>query len=87
MSTSAGVTLAVRHPMLAMWGAAVASFAAADWLLDQRHDGSTFSECVRYLVGPSPTRQALFVAGVYGGATWFAGHILRPLYQEETCAP
>lgn len=61
------------------WAAGIGTIVVIDLALDRRHDGSTLSECTRYIyrTEASPLGRKLFLASWLGLATWFPIHILK----------
>lgn len=63
---------------LVFWTAGVGTLVAVDALLDRRHDGSTLSECTRYLYRThTPLGRCAFVASWLALSAWFVPHILK----------
>lgn len=60
------------------WAAILVALGVLDYALDQRDDGSTFSEGTRWLFRvDTATGRASFLAALFGGAGIFALHILK----------
>lgn len=65
----------------AEWTLAIGHLALLDYLRARGDaDADTISEVVRDLVARHPRGEALFTAGLIGGALWFHQHIVRPLH-------
>jgi hypothetical protein len=84
----------VHKHWAAFWLALIPGLGLLDWVLDKRHDGSTLSECSRWVFHTDSTPgKVAFTISLWPGAYVLWRHIVRPVYQaaadeiEEMRAP
>lgn len=61
-----------------IWAAGIGTLVVLDVALDQRHDGSTLSECTRLIYRThTPLGRCAFVASWLALSGWLVPHILK----------
>lgn len=73
----------VRTPYALGWLTTVTALGVLDYMLDRRHDGSTLSECTRWLFRTESTLgKSAFTAAMAAGTYVLHQHIVKPVVSE-----